>query len=258
MNTSLAIGTNPAATGIVRLPNAQSVSARNAANTADVALVQMRSDDIVQVGSSVYPVWTPLALRVGTNPALSGLIRIPNDQPITARNPANNGDVPMFKVGAAGTVQYWNGTAWADIAGGGGGTAPGTELFYGQRTTAMTITATSEATAQEVVAGSAVTYDGTPIWVEFYCPNAQPAMGAQIQFALWDTTTNVGRLGTSGAGGIGEQPCVPAYVKRKFTPTAGSHTFRICASGVGSPVLAAGTGATATTEAPAFMRISKA
>jgi hypothetical protein len=278
---SVSLGTSPAGTGIVRLPNNQYVTFRDSTNASDLRTFGRDSTNRIVVGTN-DPGGSGLDLRgrpdigfhsgatkigemglthfsMGTNPAASGIVRLPNDQAITARNAANTADVPMLKVSAAGTVQYWNGTAWADIAGtGGGGTPAGTELFYGQITANITVTATNPATPMEIIPGSAITYDGSPVWVEFFAPLVQSVASGDLQIALWDSTTNSGRMGTLGIGGGAQgMMAAPCYLKRRITPTAGSHTFRVCAAGPGSPRIEAGLG-TGTAQPPAFLRITKA
>jgi hypothetical protein len=51
--SALAAGTNPAASGAVRLPNAGTVSARNAANSADLALLSANASDQAVLGAAV-------------------------------------------------------------------------------------------------------------------------------------------------------------------------------------------------------------
>jgi hypothetical protein len=52
LTTSLAIGTNPATTGAIRLANNQTIAARNAANTADINLLQLYTDNFLYIGSN--------------------------------------------------------------------------------------------------------------------------------------------------------------------------------------------------------------
>lgn len=46
------LGTNPAAAGVVRLPNNQWISGRNAANTADVNALRVATDGYVEIGAA--------------------------------------------------------------------------------------------------------------------------------------------------------------------------------------------------------------
>jgi len=48
---AIAIGTTPSATGHIRLPNNQSISSRNAANSADVEIVKLDSNNRVSLGA---------------------------------------------------------------------------------------------------------------------------------------------------------------------------------------------------------------
>ena len=52
--TSIALGTNPAAAGAVRIPNAVNISARNAANSADIPIVQVTAGNVIQISPNGY------------------------------------------------------------------------------------------------------------------------------------------------------------------------------------------------------------
>lgn len=52
VGTAVAIGTNPASSGAVRIPNAGTLSARNAANSGDVTLAQLTSSDVLEYGNA--------------------------------------------------------------------------------------------------------------------------------------------------------------------------------------------------------------
>jgi hypothetical protein len=142
ISSALRIGTSPASTGIVRLPNNQWIAWRNAANGGDIRAVSLSSADKItfggadgtggtdligrpditfkiistEVGKMTSTLTTsPNPIALGTSPAAAGIVRIPNDQAITARNAGNTADVPMLKVSTGNKVQAWNGTAWADV-----------------------------------------------------------------------------------------------------------------------------------------------
>src|SRR5262245_8605451 len=53
--TALTIGTNPATTGEIRVPNGGAVWGRNAANTADVRLFRISAGDVINLGFTGYP-----------------------------------------------------------------------------------------------------------------------------------------------------------------------------------------------------------
>lgn len=150
-----------------------------------------------------------------------------------------------------------------DVATGGGGGGGGTEMVldYAQITSNASITATSEATADVVVTGSAITYDGaTEIMVEFYSPFCRPDTAAndrELRLYLYDGSSSIGRLSLQIAGEGGGSSHVPVHVKRRLTPSAASHTYSIRASvNAGTGLVGAGTGGS-TGEMPAFIRIVK-
>jgi hypothetical protein len=131
-------------------------------------------------------------------------------------------------------------------------------IDYAQITSSVNISASSDATANTVVTGSSVSYDGsTQILVEFFTPYAISASsGQELRVNLFDGSTDLGRIGklaTSGAIGVAMS------ASRVLTPSAGSHTFSIRAhkSGGSDDTITAGAGGTAT-DVPAFMRITQA
>ena len=141
-----------------------------------------------------------------------------------------------------------------------GGTAPGyvyppgTQLDYAQITSnSAAITATTSATAQAVVTGNAVTYDGTSCFVEFFADFVQGG-STRITFVLYDGSTELGRpwrnVQASFAG--------PVYWKTQVTPSAGSHTYS-CKAYVdaGSGVIEAGNNSI-NNPVPAWIRVTKA
>jgi len=99
----IALGTNPATTGIIRLPFAGgSIQARNSGNTADYQVIGTGSADHIAIGVGGNPVdiSAPVTLvgagstlTIGVNPALSGTIRLPNAVQINWRNAANTADI---------------------------------------------------------------------------------------------------------------------------------------------------------------------
>jgi hypothetical protein len=135
-------GTTPATTGIIRLPNANSIRFRNAANSADVDALTVDSSNLVVIGNSSDTAITlndsadtinlrtagaiQLAidsssidaqdnnivttgnLRVGTTPASSGQIRIPSATAIAARNNANSGDLNLVSTNSSDDIILGN------------------------------------------------------------------------------------------------------------------------------------------------------
>lgn len=67
------------------------------------------SNQVVQITGNtggVVPVVSPFAL--GTNPAQSGIVRLPNATSVVGRNAANSADIPMLSTDAGGDVQLGN------------------------------------------------------------------------------------------------------------------------------------------------------
>lgn len=50
--TALLLGTNHAAAGIIRIPNSQTIRARNAANSADIEMIGTTSSNFVELSGS--------------------------------------------------------------------------------------------------------------------------------------------------------------------------------------------------------------
>ena len=139
---------------------------------------------------------------------------------------------------------------WVPIGGVGGSN----ELAYAELTSVSNVTATSEATAQIVVAAPAISVDGnTKILVEFCAEAIGAAAGGNIVLYLRQDGVSIGPLAVVSASGL-----VPVRVARRLTPAAGSRTYAIHASvstGTGSVIAGAGG---LGVDAPAFIRITRA
>lgn len=133
------------------------------------------------------------------------------------------------------------------------------ELGYSQISLAdKSVTATTAAGANEIIAPLTVVCDGSPVLVEFFASRAYPdttAGGRQLKISLWqDGAQSVNDWGfiQSPAAAAMTGPVRLAY---RVTPTAGSHTFGVKA------YVNAGTGyieaTTSAGAAPAFLRVSK-
>jgi hypothetical protein len=176
-------------------------------------------------------------------------------------------------VGGAPTTGAWaRGDQWLDSAGvvwtcttaGTPGTwtcPPGTELYYNQITAAVTLT--NGPTAQHIVIdGIARTYDGSPIILEFFspivqAPNAGGSTGSMVN--LLDGVTDLGCLAEVYNSQTTVATAAPVCARRKFTPTPGTHTYRLGGwvhSGTG--YVWAGAGGTGNSWLPAHLRITKA
>jgi hypothetical protein len=136
--------------------------------------------------------------------------------------------------------------------------ASGHEFDYVEKTSQTSVTATTEATANTIVTGSAVTYDGaTVVVIEFFAPYLQMAVADNFRLWLYDGSSSIGQLCvfTNNATATIR---VPVTVSRRLTPSAAAHTYSIRGSvGSGTGVVDAGAGGTATSF-PAYIRITKA
>lgn len=132
----------------------------------------------------------------------------------------------------------------------------GRELSYTEVSSTATVTATVEATPQTVISANALVFDGaTRISVEFQVATCSSASAnAQVIANLWDdTTTDLGRLWVEGAGS-GQAGQGGIYCRRFFTPSTGTHTYRIrCWRQTADVTLSA-----TSPYLPIFMRISEA
>ncbi|MCS7107738.1 MAG: hypothetical protein NZ902_06525 [Acidilobaceae archaeon] len=98
----VAVGTNPAQSGVIRIPNNQWVTSRNAANDADINVIRVNTSNRVELGADTV---VQGSISVGSNAAQSGIVRLPNNQWITARNAANSGDVNVMRLNLANRVE---------------------------------------------------------------------------------------------------------------------------------------------------------
>jgi hypothetical protein len=135
---------------------------------------------------------------------------------------------------------------------------PVAEIFYSEITATVPVIVTSPATAISVINPGNVTYDGTPILLEFYATLRLPsAANAQLIVNLFDGNTDLGywiETMNPAAGGM----YVPGYLARRITPTPGTHNYNVRAwasTAIGCQVIA-GTGGPAT-DPPAFLRATR-
>lgn len=138
---------------------------------------------------------------------------------------------------------------------------PGFELSYTQITSPVSITDTSEATATALISPAAVVFDGSPVIVEFFgiitCDTA--AASDVITVTLFEGATQITRLGSVKSVVAATPNVLAEYMGFRFTPTAASHTYKLCAfasSTTGTPAITAGAGGT-NGNPPAFVRFTK-
>ena len=123
---------------------------------------------------------------------------------------------------------------WSPKGSGGGGVSV---LAYVENTTGVSVTATTEASPQDVVSAGALTFDGlTLVCVEFYSPSvlAPNAVNVGTALNLWDATTQLGRIAFVQNNNAAGQDSTSVYTRRYLTPSAGSHTLLVRAWQTGS------------------------
>lgn len=169
---------------------------------------------------------------------------------VTATEPSIVGSVskPVLIAVSATAAAFFN------MRGISGGVARGErELDYVERTTNLSVSATTAAGANDFIVGNAITLDGvTRIRIEFYVTIAEASQF--IQCSLWDGSTDLGIISDASSGGID----VPHFCVRYLTPAAGTHTFKIKAfRGTGTATLYASPGGVGNDYVPAFLRVSE-
>lgn len=133
------------------------------------------------------------------------------------------------------------------------GSGASSELDYVETTSPLTITATSDATAQSFITGTSQSYSGARIRIEVFAPYLSSGSGQSALFNLFDGSTDLGRI----AENFGASDSA-VMVVRYLTPSAGSHQYIVKAWKTGGTASAgAGAGGTAT-YLPAYLRISEA
>lgn len=134
---------------------------------------------------------------------------------------------------------------------------PGEELAYNQITATTNVTGAGETGPNVIIEGTTRAYDGTPVLVEFFTPGTYMSATSQVVFNIWDGGTDLGRIaGVINSAGY----LTPVHGRRKLTPTAGSHNFRVVAwlpGGSGNGQVFAGPGGAAA-YMPAFIRVTRA
>lgn len=128
-------------------------------------------------------------------------------------------------------------------------------LAYVEFTSDVSVTATTAATANQVVSAGAVTYEAAPIEIEFWTAR-YTAPAQQTWLLLRDGTTILGTFGNVQASDA--EPGMT--LKRSITPTAASHTYNVAAylGGAGTGTFKAGTGGSAgdgTTYLPGYISV---
>lgn len=151
--------------------------------------------------------------------------------------------------GAAGTVPTAGASTLAYAF------PPGHEFDYVEFTGNVSVTATTEAAANPVVTGGAVTYDGsTAVMIEFFSPQVLPVSATvSTNFFLYDGASSIGEIGLCRFSAF-----APVRLSRRITPSNAAHTYSIRATvGSGTGSVGAGAGGVGNSM-PGYIRITKA
>lgn len=124
----------------------------------------------------------------------------------------------------------------------------------------VSITATTEGTANSIVTGAGFTADGTSYYlVNFFSPQARPdtgAAGRRLTFVLLEGGTVIGQWGVL-FDPAASNDSKPIFLSTRLQPSAGSRTYQCAAfvnAGTGAVVGGAGGTGTAT---PAYIMVTK-
>ena len=131
------------------------------------------------------------------------------------------------------------------------------EVAYTSWSSNVSVTATTEGTANSLASTGAITYENVPHLIEVFSPKCTPpASGVQMFVTLYDSTTVIGRFVTAevnATGAIG----LPFYVGHRLVPSAASHTYNVKAHVIsGTGTMAGGAGGSAAF-LPGFIRITR-
>lgn len=155
-----------------------------------------------------------------------------------------------------------SGAGWSTpVAATAASSLAGFQIDYAQITTAsVNITATAESTADVVITGSSVLFDGAAIMVDFYCPDATPdatAAGRALTFDLYMDGASLGQMGLELTPAAASMR-LPIFCTKRITPSAATHVFSVRAHvNAGTGIVRSGAGGSGNSS-PSFLRITKA
>ena len=170
---------------------------------------------------------------------------------VTAATYGDATHVAQVAIGADGRVTSASNVAIAGV----------TEYDYVEKTTNTTITATTDGNGNgtAIIDGNSVTYDGsTRIKIEFYTPVIEINEPNVAHINLYDGTTDLGRVIVQGVGAGTANMDFTGYFARFLTPSAGAHTYHIRGWKTSGTMTVAGGAGGASTNMPAWYRITAA
>lgn len=159
---------------------------------------------------------------------------------------------PTGPTGVTGSNGVTGITGITGITGSTGATGQA-EIGYVQSTSPITIVDTARVTQTQLMTSGALTFDGAPVIFEFFCAGVTSSSTAAsaVFVMLVEGSTELGETEMF----TNTQVMMPAYIRYRFTPTAGAHTYKLCAfatSLTGTPLLNAG-----GSYFPIFIRFTK-
>ncbi len=266
-----ALSTTSYGRGLLTLANAAAADwITNALVDAKGDLISASADDTparLAVGTNGYPLLSDSAQTLGLGYATRDMAL--NSHKITGLAAGSGaGDALRYEqvlganvlavanlvAGAAGQVLGGTGPAYAY--------PPGYEIGYTEITSNASVTDTSESTATALISPGALTFDGGPVLLEFFAPVviADSTTNTDILIiTIFEGATQIGRLAEVRTTVVGTpRTSVPVRCTYRFTPSAASHTYKLCAfatSATGGTIIA-GAGGTAGF-VPAFVRFTK-
>ena len=231
--------------------NGMETGIANAHVTADAAVPKSvgttAGDTIYWTGAS-----TPVRLALGAaGTVLKGGASAPSFAAILNADVSASAAIAVSKLAPGTNGQVLTTTGGA--AAWGAAAASSQQWDRAEKTTNTSVTATTEGTADTVLASNSVTYDGTSVEIEFYSPNYYHSTGSNITFVLLRGATVLG-IATSNTDSNGGD----FKMRARDTPSAAAHTYTVKAyvsSGTGT--VGAGAGGSGN-YLPAFIRITKA
>lgn len=119
-------------------------------------------------------------------------------------------------------------SGWDSGSGGSSGARPpGYTIASGSVSSGnITLTATTETTANTLVALPATVFDGTACRFHFYAGFCRiPTAGETLNLALYDGASSIGRMVQVAGAPVGQLMDFPIDFWLPLTPSAGSHTY---------------------------------
>ena len=145
----------------------------------------------------------------------------------------------------SGEVPVWNGSTWvrSSVTGmapsglsgypsditktlHGDGSWKSDEILYSTASGTISVSSVVSTSPTTIIAGTSIAYDGNPIMAEIMIPGATPAAtaGNILVIGIWEGTSPLHYAWVTDPGGAsGFQ--MPFFLKTRFTPSAGNHTY---------------------------------